>query len=73
MSQDSSRSEEVVDAFKKRKLAVSAYYRMQDLVKGFEQERVGDARMAMIGVVLILAVIVVATTYFLTRDNVTLF
>lgn len=71
MTPDTSRSEQVVEAFKKRKLARSALCRIQDLIHGFEQDRVADRRLARIGLVIIFGLIALAAYLFLRSESVT--
>ena len=73
MSTDSSRSEQVVDDYKKRKVAASALRRIQELILGFEADRAADRRLARFGVVIILAIIGVAAYFMLSADRLTLF
>ena len=72
MSTESSRSEQVVDDYKKRKLAISAFRKIQEIIQGFEDSRAADVRMARIGLVMIVVIVVAATFYFLNMDSVTL-
>ncbi len=51
------RSEEVVESFKQRKLAQSAFRRIHDLLEGFEQERIVDRKLARAGLLAILLLI----------------
>ena len=64
MSQDTSRSEAVVEHYKRDKLAVSALRKIQGLIRGFEQERADDVRIARIGMILLLILIGIALFYF---------
>lgn len=68
MAADSERSEAVIEDYKKRKLATSALHRIRELIHGFEQDRVDDARMARIGIVIIL-LLGVAAYFFLGSDS----
>ena len=72
MGSDTSRSEQVVEDYKKRKLAISAMRRIHDLIHSFEKDRAADLRLARIGIVLLLAVLAVAAFYFFNTDSVTL-
>ena len=72
MAADTSRSEQVVEDFKKRKLAINALRRIQSLILGFEKDRQTDARIARIGLVAMLVVIALATYYFLTANSITI-
>jgi len=70
MAADISRSEQVVEDFKKRKLTISALRRIQNLILGFEKDRQDDARIARIGLGVLLVVIALAAYYFLTADSI---
>ena len=72
MSQESSRSEKVVEDFKKRNLAISAFRKIQEIILGFDEDRAADVRMARIGVVIIVVVVVVAAYYYLSMESITL-
>ncbi|MDH3388634.1 MAG: hypothetical protein OEN02_12075 [Gammaproteobacteria bacterium] len=72
MESDSARSEQVVEAYKRHKLAVGALRRMRELVHGFEQDRAVDARLARIGVALILVVLATAAWLYISGDSITL-
>ena len=72
MSVDNSRSEAVVDAYKKDKLARSALRRIRALIAEFDRSREQDARLALVGMVLMLALVGVALYFLLTGDRVTL-
>jgi len=68
MSQESSRSEQVIEGYKKHKLAASALCRIQELIQSFERDRVADRRLAVIGLLGIL-VLVGISSYFLLSSN----
>jgi hypothetical protein len=72
MSTTPTRSEEVVESFKQRKLALSAMRRIQALLESFEQERATDKRLAGAGLLAILLLIGVSIYFFLSGDNITL-
>jgi hypothetical protein len=72
MGFDSTRSEQVVEAFKQRKLAVSALRGMRELVHGFERDRSVEVRLARIGVTLILVVLATAVWLYFSGDRITL-
>jgi hypothetical protein len=67
MSADTSRSEQVVEDYKKHKLAGCALHRINDLIRGFEAERAIDLRLAQFGSILVLALIGVSA-YFLLNN-----
>ena len=64
MSGQSDRSEQVIDAYRNRKLASSALSRIREMVQGFERERLADRRMAQIGIVIILLILAIAAYLF---------
>lgn len=61
---DDSRSEQVVTAYKRHKLAVSALHHIRRMLDGFERERQTDRRLALFGMVLILVFVVAAAWSF---------
>ena len=63
MVEQKSRSEQVVEAYKRHKLARSALRRIHELVRDFENERAFDRRLAGIGLALLLLVIVLSCLY----------
>ena len=68
MNSDSSHSEKVVEDYKRHKLAHSALHRIHQLVQGFERDRRVDARVAGIGILVLLAMTgCVTLLYFLSR------
>jgi hypothetical protein len=72
MAADISRSEQVVEDFKKRKLTISALRRIQNLILGFEKDRQADTRIARVGLAVLLVVVALATFYFLSADSITI-
>ena len=72
MSIDSSRSEQVVESYKKRKLAISALRKIQDIIRGFDEDRAFDARMARIGLVIVVVVVAAVAYFYLSMDSVTI-
>ena len=72
MNPDIERSEQVVEDYKKQKLAVSALRRVRELIHGFEQDRLADWRLARIGIVIIIALLAIAAYLFFGADGVTL-
>ena len=72
MAADTPRSEQVVEDFKKRKLAISALRRIQSLILGFEKDRQADVRIARVGLAALLVVVALATYYFLNADSITI-
>ena len=69
MSQESSRSEQVVEGYKKHKLAASAFSRINELIQSFERDRVTDRRLALIGLLGILLLIGVWSYFLLSGDK----
>ena len=72
MSQQSTRSEQVVEQYKRHKLAASALRRIHNLVAGFEQERADDARYARIGLIILVVLVGIALVFYLATEQVTL-
>ncbi len=72
MSSTPNRSEEVVNSFKQRKLAISAFRRIHELIQSFEQGQVADRRLAKAGLLVILLLIGVSLYFFMSGDSVTL-
>ena len=72
MESETPRSEQVVEDYKKHKLASSALRRIHDLILGFERERAADLRLARIGIVLLLVLLAVAAYFFFNTDSLTL-
>jgi hypothetical protein len=69
MSQEFSRSDRVVEGYKKHKLAASALCRIDELIQSFERERVIDRHLAVIGLPGILLLIGVASYFLLSSDK----
>ncbi len=72
MLNDTPRSEEVIEDYKKHKLAASALRRIQLLIQGFEQDRAANLRLAGIGLALILVIAGISAYFLLSTDSVTL-
>ena len=70
MSNEFERSEQVVDDYRKHKLAASALARIREIVYGFEQERVADRRMARIGIAIILLILAIAGSLFFGGEDI---
>ena len=64
------RSEAVVARYKQDKLSRSAWHRIQDLLHEFEQARVADKRLAMIGITIVVVLLGVAWLYFGSGDSI---
>jgi len=72
MSTTPTRSEEVVEGYKQRKLALSAMRRIHALIQSFEQERATDKRLAGAGLLAILLLLGVSLYFFMSGNSVTL-
>ena len=72
MSTESTRSKEVVEDYKKRKLAISALRKIQEIILGFDEEHASNARMARVGLIIIVVLIAAAAYFYLSMDSVTL-
>lgn len=72
MSQETSRSEQVIEGYKKHKLAASALARIRELIQSFEQDRAADRRLAVIGLLGILVLIGISSYFLLSTDSLTL-
>ena len=72
MSHDTSRSEQVVEDYKKHKLAASALRRIHLLIQVFEQDRTANLRLAGIGLTIILVLAGISGYILLSADSVTL-
>jgi hypothetical protein len=73
MSADTSRSEQVIEDYKRHKLARSALRHIEEIVRGFEEGRALDLRLAQSGLVVILALIAGSVYFLLNADSLTLF
>ena len=71
MSAQPTRSEEVIDNYKKHKVARSALRHIQNLLHGFERERRFDVKMARVGLVLLL-LLVAGSLYWLSSIDSTI-
>ena len=72
MSQEETRSQQVIEAYKRHKLALGALRRMQRIVRGFESDRQTDRRFARIGLGLILLLLLLALLLFVGGERVSL-
>lgn len=68
MSTQPSRSKAVVEDYKKHKLARSALRRIQELIQGFERDRAADRKLAKIGVIFVL-LLVLGSLYWLSSGD----
>jgi len=73
MSTDTSRSEQVVEDYKKHKLARSALRRIQNLIREFEAGRAFDLRLALFGLIIVFALTGVSAYFLLSADSITLY
>ena len=73
MSPDTSRSEQVLEDYKKHKLASSALRRIDDLIRGFEEGRALDLRLAQFGMLITLGLLGVSACLLLSVDRLSLF
>ncbi len=72
MPQDTSRSEEVIEDFKKHKLAANALRCIDEKISGFEADRAVDRRLAGIGVFIVVVLIGISAYFLLSASSVTL-
>lgn len=72
MTSNTERSEAVVDDYKKHKLAASALRRIGEIIRGFEQDRAADVRLARIGIAIILALLGIAAYFYFGVETQTL-
>jgi len=73
MSHGTPRSEQVIEDYKKHKLAGSALRRIHDLIRGFEDGRELDLRLAQFGLAIILGLLGVSAYLLLSIDRLPLF
>ncbi len=73
MADEKSRSEQVVEAYKRHKLARSALRRIHDLIRDFDSARAADRRLAWVGLALLLLAIVLTCLYYATVERATLY
>jgi hypothetical protein len=67
MSADTSRSAQVIEDYKKHKLASCALHRINDLIREFETERAINLSLAQYGSILVLALIGVSACFLLNN------
>lgn len=72
MSQQTSRSERVIEGYKKHKLAASALANIHELIQGFERERIVDRRLAVTGLLGILVLVGISAYFLLYTGSLTL-
>ena len=66
------RSEAVVEAYRRHKLARSALRRVRDLIAEFDESRAADARLARAGIIALLLLLGLALIFFLSGERITL-
>lgn len=69
METNRSRSEQVIEDYKRRKIAASALRRIQQIVQGFERDRAADRRLAGVGLVMILLLLGLAAWFIFGGDR----
>ena len=72
MAAQPTRSEEVISEFKQRKLARSAFRRIQELIQQFEEDRAFDRRLARFGVIVLALLVTVLLFFLFSGDSITL-
>jgi hypothetical protein len=72
MASEPTRSEQVVADYKQRKLGLSALRRIHELIRGFEEDRAFDWRMARIGLLVIVVLVSVSLYLFFGGERITL-
>ena len=72
MSAQHSRSDEVVEDYKKHKLARSALRRIHELLQAFEEDRAFDKKLARFGVGLMLLLVAVSLFWLFGGDTIIL-
>jgi hypothetical protein len=70
MQTDEPRSEQVITAYKRHKLAISALHHVRRLLLGFEQDRIANRRLALFGLFVILLVLAIAAWRWLGGESV---
>ena len=66
------RSDAVVEAYRRHKLARSALRRVRDLIAEFDESRAADARLARAGIVALLLLLGLALVFFFSAERITL-
>ena len=69
METEISRSEQVIEDYKKRKLAASALRRIHEMINGFEHGRAEDRRLAWFGIFAIALILIAAAAMFFNFDS----
>lgn len=73
MSLNTPKSSQVIEEYKQHKLARCALCRIHDLIRGFEEDRAFDSRLAQFGMLIILALLAVSACLLLSADRLSLF
>ena len=68
MSQQTSRSEQVVEDFKRHKLAISALRRVRQIILGYDEDHATNLQLARVGLAVVL-MLIVGSTYFLMNTH----
>jgi hypothetical protein len=69
MTADDSRSEQVIEAYKRHKLSVSALHHIRRTLHEFDRQRATDCRLAIFGVIVIVTLLAVAAWWFFGGDR----
>ena len=72
MSSDTQRSEQVIEDYKKHKLASSALRRIHAIIRSFDEDHAANLRLARVGLVIVVVLIAVASYFLLNTESVTL-
>ena len=70
MTAENSRSDQVIEAYKRHKLSVSAFHHIRRMLREFDRERAADRKLAIFGVVVILSLLAVAACLWLGGESV---
>lgn len=70
MDSNTKRSEEVIEDFKKHKVASSAWYKIHRLIEGFEENRRSDRHWAKIGLIALALMLAGLSVYFFGNTEV---
>ena len=64
MNSRSTRSEEVVESYKKEKLANSAFHKIHQLIRSFDDDRKSDIRWARLGLITLILILTGLSIFF---------
>ena len=70
MKADNSRSDQVIEAYKRHKLSVSALHHIRRMLREFDRERAADRKLAIVGVVVIVSLFAVMVWLWLGGNDV---